>query len=248
MNLDHYMDELRRGLRHLPNDERAAILSEIRAHIQERINEGVAGGLSRKDATDAAIEAFGDASEVAVMYTPEGTVVRGRAGEIALDVAVRTGRGVGTVLRYTLFTVLGLIGIAVVAALVLAVAYKDVIQDGIDTVAEHRFRDVGERQSTHDATTSQFTDRFEIEYPVRDSDLWIRATPDGVVAGCIQVTVSHPDGTFMFDSGPVCGDTLSWQGSPVAKGRYAITYTLVGWSGTIQADGHVIEIIPKDDR
>jgi hypothetical protein len=66
--IDRYMALLARRLS-VPAEERETILQEIHSHLEERVAVALADGQDQQAAERAAIQAFGDARQVAVRFT-----------------------------------------------------------------------------------------------------------------------------------------------------------------------------------
>jgi len=71
--IETYLKRVRTGLRGLPEEEVADILSELRAHISERLE--LAEG-PRDSAVDTVLQSFGPAEKIAALYVSESLVLR----------------------------------------------------------------------------------------------------------------------------------------------------------------------------
>lgn len=243
--IDQYLKQIRRRISHLPIRKRDAVLQEIKDHLEEetRLLRKEDKQLSKDEAALQATNKFGDPDEISVAYGPDGGVVKRGTGEVLLDVAVLTSRGVGNVLKGTLKWT-GIVALIILAtALVVSGGilwlFQDTINDTVDTATNTRVRTLVEHDEQYEVAASMFTDSFEITNRTVQSRLSLSAgpTPDEN-AGCLQVSITAPDGSSLYDSGQVClQDGLQKSWSPVNPGTYQVRVQFTGWSGELSIDG-----------
>lgn len=248
MILDDYLDRLRAGLKRLPAGERDAVVEEVRHHLQDEAadlhkNET---GLSHMDALRRAIDNFGPAEEVAAGYDeasgevrrPDGEVLRvtKAVGRGAGRAAVGVGRGVGTVLKWSLIGVLALTGIAAVvavAALFFAGDVADTFQDDIREAIPRPLYDYERSWSgTTEAHSSTTTDSFDLREGTKEFHISFDVRAD---TGCARVILLDPGGATRYDSDTVCGEATAGRTLVFSTpGQWRIQYTYTAFTGSVE--------------
>lgn len=139
--IDAYLMQLRRSLGELPPEEVSEILKEIRGHIFERAE---ASGELTEERLVAILKALGSPEQIAPLYQADVLVARARSS-LSPRVVMRGIRRWSTlsVWGFVLF-VLGIVGYATGAALVLAGLTKIFAPDRIGAwVGPHNVFDIG---------------------------------------------------------------------------------------------------------
>ncbi len=139
--VDAYLMQLRRSLGELPPDEVAEILQEIRGHILERAE---ASGDLTEERLVAILKALGTPEEIAPLYQADALVAKAR-GSLSPRVVMRGVHRWSTVSAwgFALFVV-GVVGYATGAALVLAGVSKIFAPSEVGTwVGPHAIFNIG---------------------------------------------------------------------------------------------------------
>ena len=244
--LDDYLDALKPQLRHLPPAERRAVLAQVREHLEEDIR-GRREEDKRLSLDEAALQAthgFGDPQDIAVAYGARGGVVRKSTGEVLLQVAVLTGRGVartvGKTVKWTAITLAFLLLLGAVIFLALAIVYQPTIDRSLDKATDHASRVLVERSEIHDGDTATFTDSFSITEQTVTSDFQVRVVPAGSTAGCVAIVITGPGSSKVYDSTGNC-EAQDFRTSFTQPGTYTIEYRLVAFTGTLSVSGTATE-------
>ena len=117
---DDVEDHLRKvGARlRLPETDKKQVLRELRAHIQEKIEDLRSAGRDQASATRTALADLGAPEELAVAYNGSRTQVRDRRGEVAVDVVRAVGRGTAKAIKWVAIAVAFLLVLGSVVAYV----------------------------------------------------------------------------------------------------------------------------------
>lgn len=243
---DDYLDDLTFQLKHLPDKERRAVLAEVKAHLAQETAalRKSNPALSEDEAWLQATHAFGEPRDIGVSYGSNGSaggVVRKSTGELVLQVAVLTGRGVartvGTTVKWILI-ILGIVlatvlGIAVVLLIVaggVLIAYEDEISASVP-------RPIYGYQAAWPLTDPQAstrTDSFQVSTDATGMDLLLEIAPQ---TGCLAVQVYAPDNAVAYSNGQGCDDT-SQQLHFAQQGSWRIVYTFAAFTGSVDISGY----------
>jgi hypothetical protein len=128
LKIDAYLRQVRSGLRALPEAEVTDILTELRAHITERMQSS---GSSTDDAVESALQALGRPDEIAALYVAEDFVSRAESSRTPWTI-LRTLFHWSTlsVLGFSVFLVC-LIGYSFGACFFLAALMKPIHPQGV---------------------------------------------------------------------------------------------------------------------
>lgn len=245
MDLDDYLEALRRGFARMDDEEREAVLVEIRDYLDQESERlrNLSPGLAKKRALAKAIEDFGAPEDIAVGYDSkreELAVVNQRTGEWLLDIPTiggstgprrfsTTARGLRVMIKYRGPTVIGVIGLAAlfIAAAIFFAGQAPIFQGDVQDVlyeyhGEGHFEEMldGPIIETFDADAdaASFTLRLDV------------ASEDG----CVRIQVEDPSGATVHDTQDVCGGdgasaTLDLEGS----GTWWVRYDYTSYVGTV---------------
>jgi hypothetical protein len=237
--LTDYLDDFARRLRHLPDDQRKQVLSEVRAHLEDDLAQRRAEdtGLSLDEATLQATEAFGEPTDLSVAYGASGGVVRTSTGQVVLRIAAATARGVGSVLKWILIAFLVLLGLAVVVGVAVLFVAGGVLEAYEDEIAGSVPRPIYDYQGSWvlpDAQTRSLNGAFQVSTDATGFDLDIDVRP---ATGCLAIQVVAPDGAIAYSNNQGCEATrqhlhFSQQGS------WRIQYTFAAFTGSVDVEAY----------
>lgn len=238
--IDDYVRAVGRNLRRIPTHERHAIQSEIHAHLSEDVQNRMAEGLSEDEAARAAIEAFGNPSDIGLAYGAPGepgTLVNESTGQTVLRVAAATGRAAGKgakgALKWTgiiLASLLGTILVLLFMALLFTGTVLTVYQDDIREATPRPIYVYDEYWATEDAHTGIESDSFAINDQVKEFKFSLSVEQE---LGCASVTLTAPDGTAYDINGNGCEDD-SFVSTYTQTGTWTIRYAYGAFSGDIE--------------
>lgn len=244
MTLDIYMQELRAALKRLPADERAAVLDEVRSHLEEQVQELQAEGMAREKAEVLAAANFGDPAEIAAGYDDHSGEVRSDTGDVVLRVAKAAAKGAGTAAVATgrvagkglsgLSKILGAVIITAIivggATAVVAITFADEWAPFVsDKIEENSSHEVYRRDMTN---IGMRTDPFWVPDDVRRLEVSAHVW-DG--PDCASFSLVDPNGTVQFESGQLCENDDVRTTLPPISGSWRITFSSGG-----QLEGDVV--------
>jgi hypothetical protein len=241
--LDDYLDAIKPQLRHLPPGEQRKVMAQVRDHLQEDIRGRMEEDrkLSVDEAALQATHGFGDPQDIGIAYGASGGIMRKSTGEIILQVAIVTGRGVartvGKTVKWTAIALAFLLLLGSIVFLALAVVYQPTIEKGLEEATSYADRVLVQRTGTHDGDTATFQDSFSITDHTITSDFSLRVTPGGgSTGGCMVVVITGPSNSKVYDSTGNC-EAQDFRTSFTVPGTYTIEYRLVAYSGTFSVSG-----------
>ncbi|HET6399354.1 MAG TPA: permease prefix domain 1-containing protein [Candidatus Thermoplasmatota archaeon] len=244
--LSRYLDEIRMNLAGLGLREREDVLAEIAAHLEQAAaaHRGQQPGLSDDEAYLRATSDFGEPREIGIRHGPSGGVVRRSTGEVLIDVAVLSGRGLGrgaraagrgarAVLKWTAITAASLVAVAVVVALVVLVTFREPITAGIEEAAGSRtVYAYNHMWPLSDPQAQVETDSFDVRAGMR-LEFQVQTEP---TTGCAAIQLIAPDGSVAYQNGSGCsGVDVTRQ--LTQSGTYQVRYAYVAFSGAVRAHG-----------
>lgn len=188
--LEEYLSRVRDALSSLPEDERAAVVAETRAHIEEAIETRMAAepGASLAEVTLQETRAFGDPAELAAA---RGASPRERPPRRSWPRWAKLLAG----------------GVALLLVVIVAV-------DLIDKPAQYT---PYQRDNVLEAHTALVNDTFEVRPDTQTLSITVRIERE---SGCTGVRVSDPTGEVVLDQWDACGDvTRSIEAKPSVTGR-----------------------------
>lgn len=246
MDVEEYLNALRRSFSRMDEEEREAVLVEIRDYLDQESERlrNLAPGLAKKRALAKAIEDFGDPEDIAVGYDDkreELAVINHRTGEWLLDLPTiggsgrarrfsTTARALRVMIKYRGATALGLLGLAVVF-LVAATFFADEAPGLHGDVDEVMYEYHGE-WGVKDATDASEVETFDVPDGVDGFIMKLDARPE---SGCVRVQVEDPSGATVHDTGDVCdgdgsvSETLELDG----LGTWQVRYTYTSFVGSV---------------
>ncbi|HEX9815505.1 MAG TPA: permease prefix domain 1-containing protein [Candidatus Thermoplasmatota archaeon] len=242
--LEEYLRSVDANLAHIPREEREATLLEMRSHLHDQVTElrRADAEMGEVEATERAIRAFGDPSDIGVSYGNGGTnhvVVNNRTGEVVLRVvratgrvAAATGRGIGRTLKWILFAIFAILFLAIGSALTLLIVFQDDLREAaprpIHSYSRHLDDADGERNST-----------FVVGPDVKEIRIHLGIYREGVV-GCAAITIRDPNNIVVFDSTGDCDD-LETLLTFYQEGRWTISYEYQDFNGHLEVDVYAFE-------
>lgn len=240
--LRKYLDQVRRNLSGIGLAEREDVLGEIRAHLEQAAADERSRNpdLSEDEAFLRATSGFGEAKEIGIRHGPQGGIVDRTTGEVLLDVAVLTGRGIGRTARAAgrgVRSVLKWGAIATAALMIIAVivvvAYREPITENIEQQRDtRRVYEYQRSWGDQDLQTKVETDSFDVR-PGRVVDFTVSVQ---ALRGCGGIQVTGPDGAILYQNGQGC-DATSVTRTWSQTGTYEVRYTYVAFAGIVSLHG-----------
>ncbi len=241
--IDDYLQTVRRNL-DLPMTRRDAIIDELRAHLDEAVQNEKAQdpGASDDDVQRRVLRDFGDPRQLAASYDEGTSTVATPRGRVALEVTGSIARSTGKVLKFGILTILGIAGVVLVVAAFLVVFLADDIRDFAETHAPEPVFD-HERTCTSPCNGALDSQSFFIHNNAREVrfEFWISPDPDNEVAAqlaSLHITVTDPSGDVRFDRTFTGTEGhqhshITW--SPEA-GDWSIEYEYQNWEGSLDTE------------
>lgn len=249
--LQDYLDDLERQLRRLPKAERAAVLAEVKTHLEEAAAGHQAGtDLSEDEAMLRATHRFGTPKEVAAGYSPQTGEVR--VGSVVLDVARATGRGLGKtataagkgavvvgrgaghVLKWSVIAALGVILVAGVVAVAVLVVFDDEIKEAVPRPLDSYQRTCSAVNPCAAPDTGAMA--FDIGPDVKE----FRVLWEGdCEAGSARVTATSPSGETITVAGELCDNSGHRVFTEPGRWRFDVIFT--GYVGWVDLDAYAFE-------
>lgn len=247
--IDDYLRQIRKRLSHLPLGEQEAVLTEIRDHLE---TEAAAlrradRTLSRDEAALRATHAFGAPEEIGVAYGAQTTVVHRTTGEVLLRVAAATGRAAGRgakgVVKWTLISVLVLLGIGTIIAVAALFFVGDLADTFQDDIREAVPRPVYHYEGHWDVTDPQVNshaDTFQLGSRAKEIRIGFATSPE---AGCLAIQLVSPSNQVTDINGNGCSATDKML-TITEQGTWTVRYTFAAYSGSVDVEAHAFETAP----
>jgi hypothetical protein len=243
MNVQEYLDSLRKSFTLLEDEEREAVLVEVRDYIDqdsERIRN-ISPGMSKEEGVRLAIEEFGPASDIALIYNKNSQVmslVNQRTGDVLLDMPEMSGkvdgklfatgaRGIRAIISYRRLS-----AVAGVAVLVMVMSAVWMTGQDVELAGE-----AAEPLMQYGGLTSEplsFTesDTFVVSADDSGATFMFDLRPE---TGCLDLTVINPSGVTVLDTGDLCGVfAADWTFDGVGEWTVEVTYT--DFTGSVSLD------------
>ncbi len=234
MTVEEYLDALRRSFTHLEDEEREAVLVEVRDFIDqdsERIRN-MQPGMEKDEALRLAMDDFGKPGDIALIYnqsTQIMTMVNQRTGDVLLDMPELSGkvqgkrfstggRGIRGIISYRRLS-------AVAAASLMLMAVAGIWFAG---------QDVELASNTPPVVLMQYGGSAEEALTLTESDTF--TVPDGwdgaqfafdlqPTSGCMALSLTNPAGDEVLDTGLICDVAeAGWTFSGVGEWVVEVTY------------------------
>jgi tetrahydromethanopterin S-methyltransferase subunit G len=238
-----YLQAVANNLAHLPTEEREATMREMRSHLHDEIAELRRSdpGMGEIEATERALRAFGDPTEIGVSFGASGTkeVVNRRTGEVLVRVArmtgrvaIATGRGIGRTVKWILVLVFGIALLAIGSALTLLIVFQDDLREAAPRPIHTYARDLDDETSARNTT-------FFVNPDVKEIRIHLNVDRAGT-QGCAAVTVRNPAGVSVFDTTGDCSDVRTLL-TFYDEGRWTVSYEFTSFTGWIDLDVYAFE-------
>lgn len=248
MDIPTYIDALRTRFADMDDEEREAVLVEIRDYLDQEseLLRNRSPGLDKAAAVEQAIQAFGDPHDISLVIDAHNDLISvqdNRTGEHLLDVPTLTGsprgkvfsstaRAMRAIIKYRGFNVLGILALAailLVVANVLDQPDEPVQGDVVDPLYQYHHE-----WTMEDPMTGTFSEALDVDDSVAAWTLTIDIESD---AGCVQVLVRSLGGAVEHDTGEVCaGDSLTVDREFTESGEWTIEYRYTDYVGSVHVD------------
>lgn len=244
MNVDSYLDSLRSSFKHLEDEEREAVLVEVRDYIDQESERlrNLSPGMEKDEAVRLAIQDFGKADDIALIYNKANqvmTMVNQRTGEVLLDMPEMSGkvqgkrfstgaRGIRAIISYRRLS-------AVAAASLMLMAVAGIWFAGQDVELASAPPPVVLMQyggNAIDPMTLTESDTFTVPSE------WGAATFSFDLqhqAGCMSLAFTNPSGDEVLNTGDIC-ETAQAEWTFPGSGEWTVTAEYTAFVGDVSLD------------
>ncbi len=193
MIVDEYLARVEKRLR-LREADRAAAMTEIRAHIEDKIRDEQERSPARHRADIArdVIDDFGSPQDIAVAYTPEGPVLHLPSGDHVIRLGRAVGRGTARFFKIAAI-VLGVLLVTAIGLGAFAYAeFKPIIAANAPYEVFHY------RESCNPCDGISLNEPFPVHSRAREVRLEVSSHATGNGSGTFSVDVIDSNGTVHY--------------------------------------------------
>ncbi len=246
MDIPTYIDQLRTRFADLDDEEREAILVEIRDYLDQEseLMRNRYPGLDKPTAVEQTIQAFGDPHDIALIIDSNHdliSVVDSRTQEHLLDIPTMSGaprgrvfsssaRAMRAIIKYRGFNVLGILALAAILLAVASVLDRP-DQPVQGDVAIDPLYQYHQEWTLENPASGRFSEALDVDDSIASWSLHLDIDSE---QGCVQILVRSLGGAVEHDTGLVCdGDALTSEREFTESGQWTMEYRYTDFVGVV---------------